>query len=126
MPPVIAPYKCSVLPLSANDEFKPLTKVLSQLLTSHGITHKVDDSSGSIGRRYARTDEIAIPFAFTIDFESLKEPTTLTFRERESMQQVRVKLDEIPKLINDLCESKLDWNTVYSTYPVQLPPKDSN
>jgi glycyl-tRNA synthetase len=122
----MAPYKCSVLPLSANDEFKPLTRIVSQLLTNHGITHKVDDSSGSIGRRYARTDEIAIPFALTIDFESLKEPTTLTFRERESMQQVRVKLNEIPQLINDLCESKLNWNTVYSTYPVQLPPKDSN
>lgn len=60
------------------------------MLTNAGISHKIDDSSGSIGRRYARTDEIAIPFAITIDFDSLKEPHTVTLRERDSMQQIRV------------------------------------
>lgn len=48
----------------------------------------MDDSSGSIGRRYARTDEIAVPFGITIDFDSLKEPNTVTLRERDSMEQV--------------------------------------
>ena len=51
---------------------------------------KVDDSSGSIGRRYARTDEIAVPFGITIDFDSLKAPNSVTLRERDSMDQVRV------------------------------------
>lgn len=60
------------------------------MLTNSGISHKIDDNSGSIGRRYARTDEIAIPFAITIDFDSLKEPHTVTLRERDSMQQIRV------------------------------------
>lgn len=60
------------------------------MLTNAGISHKIDDSAGSIGRRYARTDEIAIPFAITIDFDSLKEPHTVTLRERDSMQQIRV------------------------------------
>ena len=59
-------------------------------LTSVDVSHKVDDSSGSIGRRYARTDEIAIPFGITIDFDSLKEPHTATLRERDSMSQVRI------------------------------------
>ena len=59
------------------------------MLTNVGISHKVDDSSGSIGRRYARTDEIAIPFAITIDFDTIKEPNTVTLRERDSMQQIR-------------------------------------
>ena len=57
-----------------------------------GISHKVDDSSGSIGRRYARTDEISVPFAITIDFDSLKEPHTMTLRERDTMQQIRVEV----------------------------------
>ena len=92
LPPVITPYKCSVLPLSTNDEFKPFIKRLSSLLTNSGISHKVDDSSGSIGRRYARTDEISIPFALTIDFDSLKEPNSVTLRERDSMQQIRINV----------------------------------
>lgn len=54
------------------------------------ISSRVDDSSGSIGRRYARTDEIAIPFGITIDFDTLKEPHTATLRERDSMGQVRI------------------------------------
>lgn len=64
------------------------------MLTNAGISHKIDDSSGSIGRRYARTDEIAIPFAITIDFESLKEPHSVTLRERDSMQQIRVDVSK--------------------------------
>ena len=54
------------------------------------MSNRVDDSSGSIGRRYARTDEIAIPFGITIDFDSLKEPHTATLRERDTMGQVRI------------------------------------
>ena len=60
------------------------------MLSNAGISYKIDESSVSIGRRYARTDEIAIPFAVTIDFDTLKEPHTVTLRERDSMQQIRV------------------------------------
>jgi glycyl-tRNA synthetase len=54
------------------------------------VSHKIDDSSGSIGRRYARTDEIAIPYGITIDFDTLKVPYSVTLRERDSMAQVRI------------------------------------
>ena len=89
IPAVIAPLKCSVLPLSNNPEFTPLVSRLSQDLTGHDVSHKVDDSSGSIGKRYARTDEIAIPFGITVDFDSLKEPHSVTLRERDTTTQVR-------------------------------------
>lgn len=118
LPPVISPYKCSVLPLSTNDEFKPFVKMLAKKLTDAGITHKVDDSSGSIGRRYARTDEIAIPFAITVDFDSLNEPHSVTLRERDSMQQIRIDLDQVTKVISDLSDLKLEWTDVTKKYPV--------
>ena len=69
-PAVVAPFKCSVLPLSQNQEFMPFVKELSEALTRNGVSHKVDDSSGSIGRRYARTDEIGVAFGITIDFDT--------------------------------------------------------
>lgn len=59
-------------------------------LTKQDVSHKVDDSSGSIGKRYARTDEISIPYGITIDFDTLKEPHSVTLRERNSMNQVRI------------------------------------
>jgi glycyl-tRNA synthetase len=60
LPPLIAPLKCSVLPLSNNPDFGPLVKRLSKALTENEVSHRVDDSSGSIGRRYARTDQVKI------------------------------------------------------------------
>lgn len=65
---------------------------IAQDLTKSEVSHKVDDSSGSIGRRYARTDEIAIPFGITIDFDSLKTPYSATLRDRDSMEQVRINV----------------------------------
>ena len=75
-----APLKASVLPLSGNPEFTPLVKQLSKALTEVEVSHKVDDSSGAIGKRYARTDEVAIPYGICVDFDSLKEPHTVTLR----------------------------------------------
>lgn len=63
----------------------------AERLTQNGVKHKVDDSSGSIGRRYARTDEIAIPFGVTIDFDTVKSDS-VTLRERDTTRQVRVKV----------------------------------
>lgn len=65
---------------------------LAALLTQAGISHKTDTTSGTIGRRYSRSDEIAIPFAITIDFDTLKQPYTITLRERDSLKQIRAKV----------------------------------
>ena len=117
LPPIVAPYKCSVLPLSGNPDFAPLVKQLSRSLTSHDVPHKVDDSSGSIGRRYARTDEVAVPYGVCIDFDSLVEPHTATLRERDSTLQVRMPLDDIPKIVKDLSTEKISWKQVEEKYP---------
>ncbi|XP_055332504.1 glycine--tRNA ligase-like [Paramacrobiotus metropolitanus] len=118
LPPVIAPFKCSVLPLSGNQEFQPFVKQLSQALTASDISHKVDDSAGAIGRRYARTDEVAIPFGITIDFDTVnKKPTSVTVRERDSMEQIRVGMDEVVPLIADFVAGRAKWADALKKYP---------
>ncbi|XP_023223194.1 glycine--tRNA ligase-like [Centruroides sculpturatus] len=117
LPATIAPVKCSVLPLGNNPEFAPFVKEISEELTRYDVSHKVDDSSGSIGRRYVRTDEIAIPFAITIDFDTLKEPYTVTLRDRDSMEQIRAPLDDIPPLVSDLANGRRTWEAVKAQYP---------
>jgi len=117
LPPIIAPYKCAVLPLSNNDELKPFIKQISALLTQAGISHKIDNSSGSIGRRYARSDEIAIPFAITIDFDTLKQPYTVTLRERDSMKQIRANIDEMASILQGLSLGTISWGEICSKYP---------
>ncbi|XP_044736795.1 glycine--tRNA ligase isoform X2 [Chrysoperla carnea] len=116
IPAVVAPLKCCVLPLSGNPEFESFVKVVSNELTNVGMSYKVDDSSGSIGRRYARTDEIAIPYAVTIDFDTIGTDT-VTLRERDSMQQVRIPIKEVGSCVRDLISEKLTWSSVVEKYP---------
>ncbi len=68
----------------------------AEALTRNGVSHKVDDSSGSIGRRYARTDEIGVAFGITIDFDTVnKTPHTATLRDRDSMRQIRAEVKQL-------------------------------
>ncbi|GIX92981.1 glycine--tRNA ligase [Caerostris darwini] len=117
LPPVIAPLKCSVLPLSGHSDFAPFVSTLSQDLTKNEVSHRVDDSSGSIGRRYTRTDEIAIPFGITVDFDSLKEPYSVTLRERDTMEQIRVPLEQVASLVSDLSRGRQTWEAAKCCYP---------
>ena len=117
LPPLVAPTKCSVLPLSNNPDFSPIVRELSAQLTAAEVSHRVDDSSGSIGKRYARTDEIAIPFGVTVDFDSLKT-NTVTLRERDSTGQVRIPLGDVPKVVRDLSAGLIKWeDDVVTKYP---------
>jgi len=117
LPPLIAPLKCSVLPLSNNAEFSPLVADLSSRLTDSDISHKIDDSSGSIGKRYARTDEVAIPFGITVDFDSLKEPHSVTLRERDSTAQVRIPVNKVADVVRELSTGRTSWDKVISQFP---------
>lgn len=117
IPASVAPIKCSILPLSNNVNFVPFITKLSNTLTKHSVSHRVDDSSGSIGRRYARTDEIAIPYGITIDFDTLKEPHTATLRERDSMAQIRVPLDDVCQIVDQLSSGSQSWINLLEKYP---------
>jgi glycyl-tRNA synthetase len=81
-----------VLPLSRHADLSPKARDLaSQLRRSWNIDF---DDSGAIGRRYRRQDEIGTPFCLTVDFETL-EDQAVTVRERDSMAQDRVSLDQV-------------------------------
>ncbi len=62
------------------------------MLIDNEIIHKVDNTSGSIGKRYSRADEIGTNLAITLDYKTLEDSQTVTVRERDSMQQTRVKV----------------------------------
>ncbi|XP_010778117.1 glycine--tRNA ligase-like, partial [Notothenia coriiceps] len=118
-PATVAPYKCSVLPLSQNQDFVPFVKQLSEAMTKNNVSYKVDDSAGSIGRRYARTDEIGVAFGITVDFDTVnKTPHTATLRDRDSMRQIRAEVSELPDIVRDLANGSLTWAEVESKFPL--------
>lgn len=75
LPSLVAPIKALVVPISSNEKLAPLVKEVSRKLRAKGISSRVDDSSATIGRRYARNDELGTPFACTLDFASLTKGT---------------------------------------------------
>jgi len=114
--PIIAPVKVSVLPLISNPQLLEFIPVISNLLNDLGISYKVDDVGQTVGKRYARTDEIGVPFGITIDFETVNDQT-VTLRERDSTKQVRVKISEVALLIKHLVEGKVTWEQTWDKYP---------
>ncbi len=90
--PRLAPVKVAILPLSRNEKLAPLSSDVAALVRPHFVT-QFDDAQ-SIGRRYRRQDEIGTPLCVTIDFDSL-EDHAVTIRERDSMDQVRVRIEEL-------------------------------
>jgi len=91
--PRLAPIKVVVLPLSRDEKLSPLAKKIAQDLRKNYMVEF--DDSGAIGRRYRRADEIGTPYAVTVDFDSLND-NCITIRERDSMKQERVSINELP------------------------------
>ncbi len=92
LPPAVAPFSASVFPLVNKDGIdKKAEQIYESLKSDFDVFY---DDSGSIGRRYARADEVGIPFCITVDHHSL-EDGTVTVRDRDSTKQERVKVGEL-------------------------------
>ncbi|MDI3482444.1 MAG: glycyl-tRNA synthetase, partial [Candidatus Methanomethylophilaceae archaeon] len=103
--PILAPIKVGVFPLMARDGLDEKAQEIFRLLMDAGIEAYYDDS-GSIGKRYARMDEIGTPWCVTIDYETLEEgrgkKDTVTIRDRDSTKQIRVPIDKLVKTIHTM------------------------
>ncbi len=99
--PALAPYKVAVLPLQKNLSEK--AEEIYRELSKHFMVSY--DEAGSIGKRYRRQDEIGTPMCVTIDFDTL-ENNTVTVRDRDTMQQIRISVDELVKYV----EKQVEYN----------------
>ena len=98
LPREIAPIQVAVFPLMNRDGLVEKAKQIVQHLVTEGFAVEYDDS-GSIGRRYARMDEIGTPLCITIDYKTLKDET-VTVRDRDTWKQVRLDTKQLPKLLH--------------------------
>lgn len=94
-----------------------MSKKLSARLSQMGITNNIDISNVSIGRKYARNDELGTPLGVTIDFDSLNDGS-VTLRERDSTSQVRASEDEVTQAIRNLVEGTETWKDVAERLPL--------
>jgi glycyl-tRNA synthetase len=88
---------------------------LERMLIKGGISSKVDDSGQSVGKRYARTDECGIPFALTVDFDTVNDDT-VTMRDLYSMKQIRLPIADLVECMNSLNLERITWQDVVDKY----------
>jgi len=97
--PALAPYKVAVLPLS-----KKLSEKADEVYTELSKYFMCDyDEAGSIGKRYRREDEIGTPYCVTVDFDTL-EDGCVTVRDRDTMEQIRIKIEDVKKYVEEKLE----------------------
>ena len=94
--PHLAPVKAAIIPLKKNnEEIVELSKSTKNLLQDLGLGRVMLENTGNIGKGYRRHDEIGTPICITVDFDSL-EDNTVTIRDRDTMDQTRLKINELP------------------------------
>jgi glycyl-tRNA synthetase len=111
LPPKLAPIKAAIFPIVKNkEEFVEFSREIYQSLKKEwNVTY---DESGSIGRRYARNDEIGTPYCITIDGESL-DGKDVTIRDRDTTKQIRVKASELKKVLRNLINEEVDFEKAF-------------
>jgi glycyl-tRNA synthetase len=114
-PPKIAPTKILIVPLSGHSDFAPIVTALSAKIRRAGISNRVDNSSATIGKRYARNDELGTPFGVTVDFQSLKDGT-ITLRERDGMKQVRGTQDEVIETVSQILDGDITFDDALAKF----------
>ena len=94
--PALAPYKVAVLPLQKKELGEKASEIYRKLSKKFSVTY---DESASIGKRYRRQDEIGTPLCVTVDFDTLQD-NTVTVRDRDTMEQIRISVDELESYIS--------------------------
>jgi glycyl-tRNA synthetase len=110
----IAPIVANVFPLMNKENLTNKAIRIRDDLRQKGLISEYD-SSGSIGKRYARSDEIGVPIAITVDHLTL-ENNTVTIRNRDDSKQVRITLKDIYPIINDLVTNKINFKELKDLY----------
>jgi len=104
MAPAVAPIKVGVFPLMEKDGLDDMAKKIYESVHTHRV-EAYYDGSGTIGRRYARMDEVGTPWCITVDYDSLQDGT-VTIRDRDSKEQKRIPSADAARIIDDLLAGK--------------------
>ncbi|MFA4952882.1 MAG: glycine--tRNA ligase [Candidatus Pacearchaeota archaeon] len=106
IPAKLSPIKAAVFPIVKSEEFEKISEeIVKDLKKEFNVVY---DKSGSIGRRYARNDEIGTPYCITIDGDSTKNKD-VTIRDRDTTKQVRVKVKNLKEILKMLIEGEIEF-----------------
>lgn len=110
LPAIIAPIKAVVLPLVNKEPLTEIAQNLEITLRENGFVTYYE-TSGTIGKRYARADEIGVPFAITVDYETVDDKK-VTIRNRDTFKQKRISINRIPEIMKQLIENHMEFDDI--------------
>jgi glycyl-tRNA synthetase len=103
LPPQLAPYKVAIFPLMGKDGMpEKAMEIFNMLRFDYNVTYEEKDN---IGKRYRRQDAIGTPYCITVDQQTM-EDNTVTIRDRDTMKQERIKIDQIPAIVDEKVNMK--------------------
>jgi glycyl-tRNA synthetase len=117
IPRDISPTKVAVFPLVNKDKLPEKARYIADMLIQEGFIVNYD-ASGSIGRRYARADEVGTPVCMTVDYKSL-EDESVTLRDLFTWKQVRADISRLPLLMRDYLGGRLEFQQLGSSVTEQ-------
>jgi glycyl-tRNA synthetase len=109
-PPAVAPIQVAVFPLMGKSELQEPAQLIFNEIVDAGFISQYD-VGGSIGKRYRRQDEVGTPFCVTIDYTTI-EDGTVTIRNRNSMEQVRIPKDELVAVLRKLVKETVQFESL--------------
>ncbi|KAI0857701.1 hypothetical protein F4860DRAFT_488697 [Xylaria cubensis] len=115
-PPIVAPTKVLIVPLSNDKRFLPYMDQIGQKLRNAQISSRVDVSSATIGKRYSRNDELGTALGVTVDFQTLKDGS-ITLRDRDTTRQVRADQDKVLAAIQEIVNGGKTWADIEKDLP---------
>jgi len=102
LPAHLSPIKAAVIPLKRNhDGIVDKARAVKNALQKEGLGRVLFENTGNIGKAYRRHDEVGTPLCITVDFQTIEEDDTVTVRDRDTMQQERVAVAELPGLLRE-------------------------
>jgi glycyl-tRNA synthetase len=107
----MAPVKVGVFPLMPKDGLDKKAKEIFEKIKKERLIATYDES-GSIGRRYARVDEVGVPYCITVDYQSL-EDDSVTLRDRDSTKQIRVSISDITTILKVLINEEKGFEDIW-------------
>ncbi|WVN87971.1 glycine-tRNA ligase [Cryptococcus depauperatus CBS 7841] len=108
LPALVAPIKCLIVSISQDSQLRTKIHEVSREMRKRGIASRVDDSSATIGKKYARNDELGTPFGCTVDFATIQNGT-MTLRERDSTAQLIGHIADVIDVVDQLVKGSIDW-----------------
>ena len=115
IPRDVASVQACVFPLVNRDDLPKVAKGIYETLLREGFTVEYDDS-GSIGRRYARADEIGVPICMTVDYQTLQDGT-VTLRDVSTWKQIRSKVNTLSDILGDYLKKKVEFDQLGIVLP---------